>query len=536
MACVLILILRQRQYCPPLDPALFQALLFDYDLSSGEDVVAFRAVLDSLRSSAQDEASADFDPSGTTCVSDEQVSQSASDRALSAPLHSGQSTTETETDSTSVTGLSHNLEGLDLGSSFASVGAPSEHAANWGDLAQSTRDEILKEMFPSIKPIDVSYAVKTSGDDYSRAVEDLLNRVFLYGDVDEQGNQTIKRGIEGFAEPTSRSRRRKKGKTRIQRRTSSTPAYGDESGNHSSPAPSSRWDRAQEDIDFIAVRSHISRSVISSFYHKHGASLPATIAALCENVDAQATVDTGGAPALLQMHAYELTTDFPRLAPLQTQALVTMTFPSTAAAHELARALAVSPSPTTLVKGPIVPMYRSRSPSPPLTITSASPSILGSSSHATDRLITDRTQAHRQAVAAYRTSKSKPLMGGAAAYYSSVARDTASQLRQREAAEADSLVSAQSRPGQVDLHGVIVQDGVRIAREQVGRWWENEGREWARAGKAMNSRLIIVTGKGHHSSGGKGKLGPAVGAMLVREGWKVEVGDGAIDIVGKLRR
>lgn len=532
----LILIVSQRQYCPPIDPALFQALVFDYDVSQEADVEALRTVLESLKLSAQDEASMVFDPSGTSGLSEGQWSQSASDKELSMALHSGQSTLGTETDSTSMTELSHSLEGLDLSSSFASANAMSEHAANWSDLTEDRKSEILKEMFPSIKPIDVRYAVKTAGDNYSQAVEDLLNKVFLYDDVNDRGEHTFKRGIEGFTEPTGRSRRKKKGKMRIQRRTSSTPAYGEEGGAHDSPTPSSRWDRAKEDIEFIAVRSHISRSVISSMYHKHGASLPATIAALCQDVDFENETTSGGAPALVQAHASELAADFPRLGPLQTRALVTITFPSTAAAHELARVLATSSAHSTLADESIIPAYRPRSPSPPSPIALASPSITRSSPHITNRLIADRTQAHRQAVAAYRTSKSKPLMGGAAAYYSSVARDTTSQLRQREAAEANSLVSTQSRPGQVDLHGVTVQDGVRIAREEVDHWWDSEGREWARAGKAMNSRLTVVTGKGHHSSGGRGKLGPAVGAMLVREGWKVEFGDGTIDVVGKMRR
>lgn len=112
---------------------------------------------------------------------------------------------------------------------------------------------------------------------------------------------------------------------------------------------------------------------------------------------------------------------------------------------------------------------------------------------------------------------------------------------------ASNLVNSQSKPGEVDLHGVRVQDAVRIAKEKVEWWWENEGREWAREGKVMDGRrgargggggglLKIVTGVGRHSQGGKARLGPAVGAMLLKEGWKIEFGEGFLMVLGKARK
>lgn len=127
-------------------------------------------------------------------------------------------------------------------------------------------------------------------------------------------------------------------------------------------------------------------------------------------------------------------------------------------------------------------------------------------------------------------------MSGAASYYSSVSRDASASLRSHEAAVADALVAGHSRPGEVDLHGVTVRDAVRIARVEVESWWEAQGREWAREGKAKAAGLRVVTGVGRHSESGKGKLGPAVGGMLVREGWKVEIGEGVIEVAGRVRR
>lgn len=50
------------------------------------------------------------------------------------------------------------------------------------------------------------------------------------------------------------------------------------------------------------------------------------------------------------------------------------------------------------------------------------------------------------------------------------------------------------------------------------------------------SGFRIVTGKGTHSEGGRGRLGPAVGGMLVREGWRVEVTEGVVAVTGRARK
>ena len=98
-------------------------------------------------------------------------------------------------------------------------------------------------------------------------------------------------------------------------------------------------------------------------------------------------------------------------------------------------------------------------------------------------------------------------------------------------------MATQSSGSECDLHGVSVKDGVRIARDRVEAWWEGGGREWARAGKVQGGGgYRVVTGVGRHSEGGKGRLGPAVGGMLVREGWKVEVGEGVLVVRGRVRR
>ena len=187
---------------------------------------------------------------------------------------------------------------------------------------------------------------------------------------------------------------------------------------------------------------------------------------------------------------------------------------------------------------PLIPQYLPRDISPhPADIDIASlNSAAPLQSSRASALLVARSNAFAQAQAAHRKSKSIPLMGGAASYYSSVARDAHVALRQHESARASELVARQSRPGEVDLHGVSVSDATRITKVEVEQWWEREGREWSRAGKVMGGGLRIITGVGRHSDGGKGKLGPAVRAMLQRDDWKVEEGEGVFDVVGKVRR
>ncbi|KAL2044872.1 hypothetical protein N7G274_002647 [Stereocaulon virgatum] len=196
-------------------------------------------------------------------------------------------------------------------------------------------------------------------------------------------------------------------------------------------------------------------------------------------------------------------------------------------------------SSTPVPAAPIIPQYLRRAPSP----TSNSQSACSSSnyvippSRSTDAALRNaRMNALTQAQAAHRKAKSNPLHGGIAAYYSSEYHESSAMLRQVEAVAADELVTRQSKPGEVDLHGVNVEDAKRITHMKVEQWWLREGLEWARAGKVMGDGLRIITGIGRHSESGKGKLGPAVKGMLSRDGWKIEEGQGVLEVVGKVRR
>lgn len=533
----------QREYCPPIDSALFFAIISDYDLSNSESIEDIQATLDVLKNSiAEDDT--EFDPSGSSGLQyDSHSTQESPDRAQS--WHGDFISTSEETDFTEISQSINNFNlsgGIQDDAQNEEWSTKSQNDLELEALCGEDKITVLKEMFPTVKDFDINYTLKKLGYNYGQAVEELLNQVFFEDEGANQGEQIIKRGIDGFSESISTTRGRKaRGKRKKQtRRTSSTPAPSDIESSNGSCIKASRWDRAKEDVEFITQRTYLPRQTVTSTYHKSGASLPATIIVLCDLQDSNPNPYISSTPpALLEAHVCELAVDFPALPHNHLKSLINLTHPSTSSAHELARALHSTSSfiaPTT-----ITPQYLPRSPSPPFPSQPPHefyrPLPLSTATALAQASTNTRSIAYAQASAAHRKSKSTPLMGGAASYYSSVARDASASLKRHEKAAADALVAAQSTSSEVDLHGVGVKDAVRIARDRVEAWWNRGGGEWARAGKVGEGRgLTFVTGVGRHSEGGKGKLGPAVGRMLVSEGWRVEVGEGVVEVVGRSRR
>ncbi|KAL9627629.1 MAG: hypothetical protein Q9204_006434, partial [Flavoplaca sp. TL-2023a] len=210
-------------------------------------------------------------------------------------------------------------------------------------LSTEEKTAILHEMFPTIKIFDVSYCLKKSGLNFGKAVEELLNQAFLESENGDSEKSMHRNGIDAFAEHDARGRKRKGKRRRQGRRTSSTPAPSDIQSTNSS-ATSSRWDRAKEDVDFLAQRTYINTPTIRSIYHASGASIPSSIATLCSASTSAANPHLGSLdPETLAAHVAELALDFPTLPYSTVEALIRLTHPSTASAHELARAALTSP-------------------------------------------------------------------------------------------------------------------------------------------------------------------------------------------------
>lgn len=523
--------LLEREYCPPIDSALFYALISDYDLSDQTSLKELQSTLNVLRADAEVEDAQAFDPSGSSAQHESSSTGVSTQRASS--WHGGSTTEDTE-----LTGLSQALGSTALSDEVQNAAQNLENAIEMEDLPTNSKLQALEEMFPTTKDFDRQYALKQAKGNFGKTVEVLLNHIFLEEESAGDGTKLVQRGIDGFADLQHRGNtrgRKSKGKRRKQaRRTSSTPGV---QSDQSESSARSRWDRAKADVDFISERVYMTPKSISSIYHKAGASLSATITALCTSSDAAASnpLLASASACILEAHAAELGADFPNIPHAHIESLIRMTHPSEASAHELAKAMLLS-TDSSFSNLTIVPQYTSRPASPPSPSQRADTQVPLPVA-TTTTLATVRANAFTQASSAYRRSRSKPLMGGAAAYYSSVGRDAAAALAQHDAATADALVSAQSKAGEIDLHGVNVKDAVRITRTRVHEWWDGGAAEWARRGKVQgDGGLRVVTGAGRHSVGGRSKLGPAVGAMLVGEGWKVEFGDGVVTVRGKARK
>ncbi|GFF22538.1 smr domain-containing protein C1235.03 [Aspergillus udagawae] len=541
----------EKEYCPPLDSALFTAIVSDYDLENAAQVQQLRDTLDTLKLSAWEQEDLPFDPSGTSGLSPGTTGDA--DGILSERSGSQNGTAPSrETDLTS------------LASDFSSVGLDDRRTRSQGrssslrytigldgslSLSGASEDDkvgYLTDMFPSVDRFTVQHSLRKSAGDIDRAMDVLLNIAFFDEQhEDEDGTKlAIPKGIDGFGECSNGDTGRKKNRKR-KGKNKNNPVQGLSSPSASGymqdeNLPLNKWDAGQKDIEFICSRTLpvLKKEAVTSAYHANGASLPLTIRSLAM-AHAPEENHINAHPVLLAQVA-ELTQEFPSVAPTLLGGLLKITRDSTSAAGELAVAMLTRPaasSVSNLIKITAAP--------PPLDLddepkrSSVEPRVLR---HDTARVTAGdhfvaSAEAFHKASAAYRRGKSDKLMGGAAAYYSSVGRDHLERAKREAAAAADALVDSQSTSNSLDLHGVSVQDAVRIASSRVTEWWDSLGdAKYMRGGEAARSGFRIITGVGRHSHDGTSRLGPAVGKLLAREGWRVEVGEGVLTVTGVVRR
>ena len=125
------------------------------------------------------------------------------------------------------------------------------------------------------------------------------------------------------------------------------------------------------------------------------------------------------------------------------------------------------------------------------------------------------------------------MYNSAAAVAASDAHKALGAAFQARSAEADARVARMIRqnPNMIDLHGVSTADAKRIALDRTRVWWEGlgehrhelmNGQGWKLRNSSDFSWFVIVVGKGTHSAGQRGVLGPAVIKALEQEGWKLE--------------
>ncbi|OXV06352.1 hypothetical protein Egran_05880 [Elaphomyces granulatus] len=549
-------------FCPPLDPALFSAVVSDFDLAKPEDIRHLREILDTLKTLADEQQDLPFDPSGTSGAGSADFDDT--DATLSEQVASQTETSRSpETDTTS---LQSDFSSLDIGRNQRrriNVSKFSPNHTAWDNedaigllallgMREEEKMAYLAGMFPFMDIYTINHTFMKCDKDLDRSMDVLLNLSFFeeQSSGDDNNRILIPKGIDGFAGELHGGGGKRKGKRRRKTNRTLHPSRLDSAAPPREEDPiANKWDAMKEDVEFICCRTFpiLQRETVASAYHSQGASLPATIKYLATLNAPRSMQEILNRPILAAQVA-ELTQNFATVSLTDLAGLLRITRSSISAANELATAmlrvpprLNVSeaiqitiPAPAP-ASAPAVdfnvkkPVSRTARPKSDTDYNSAS-------STASSHFIAG-AEAFSKASAAYRRGKSDPLMGAVAAYYSTVGRNHIEKAREEAAAAADALVDSQSMSEVLDLHGVTVQEAVRIASGRVTRWWESLGdsKRIFNKGPARNGYRII-TGVGRHSRDRMPRIGPAVGKQLAREGWKVEVGQGVLTVTGVTRR
>ncbi|KAI9712842.1 MAG: hypothetical protein M1820_001464 [Bogoriella megaspora] len=533
----------EQEYSPSLDPALIVAILSDFDLNNEDQVEQAKSTLEALKSSALAEEATGFDASGSSggVIPD-------GNNNLVENATSGQEGNQTFSDDTSI---SNGLASLSISSgskdTTESSIVPASDVEGIENLDLPTKEAMLLEMFPTVSLNDISFTMKKCNGNWNRAMEELMNRVWFNEaeSLGEGAEYNIRaKGIDAFADNDFLGMRSRKGKQRKKFRKfeASIETLSPPSEAEGSRSPRNIWQEARTDIDFISERVRVSRATVSSKYHENGATIAAAIAALlpADNVTVE---NVPPVDAIINANATDLVKDFPNLSAEQSRGLIRLTSPSTAAAHELAKRLVRNTVMHAAGGLKVIPQYTrfaQETQSEPTPESTWEPGLLHNQATALAASASiARTNAFQNAQRAHRLGRSDPNMRAASSYYSMLGHDLSAQHSSYTAAAADALVASQSpRPNEeIDLHGVSVKDAVRIAEAGAMKWWDVLGEE--KAVRGVGKELVglrLVTGIGRHSEGGKAKVGPAVGRALVKQGWKVEMGNGIITIKGRTRR
>ncbi|EED23317.1 Smr domain protein [Talaromyces stipitatus ATCC 10500] len=526
----------QNEYCPPLDTALFSAIISDFDLTDATNLGQLRDTLDALKVSAEEQQDLPFDPSGTGGL--------ASTEAVQNDGTTSRHDTNGSREDTDITSLQSDLSSVWIGSDDSRtirtggyIVSP-EGSLSLTGLTAEEKLIYLSEMFPSVAQYTIKHTLAKCDYDVDRSMDVLLNLSFFDSQptVDDEIIISIPKGIEGFASPSTNGKRKGKNK-RSKARNSPVFSNNENAVPSGAGSPTNKWDAAKDDLDFIHSRtsSVLKKEAVMSAYHKNHASCAKAIEHLAT---AHAPIETGKDTVVVSQVA-ELAQDFPGIPATTLEGLLAITGNSVSAANELARAMILRPSPQ------LSDIIRINAPAPvldedetPKRSSITIPRI--ASSYSTAQNIAEAhfaagSTAFSQASSAYRRSKSDRLMGGAAAYYASVGRGHIERAKREASAAADAYVNLQSTSDVLDLHGVSVNDAVRIANTRVCQWWDGLGDAKYTVGGLAGKSYKIITGAGRHSRDGTSRLGPAVGKMLAREGWKVEVSEGVLTVTGKRR-
>lgn len=533
-----------------------------------DNVKELRATLDELKVLAAAQETCEFDPSGTSGRPLREEDGAATEPSVYSSRQTLRSLetniTNLESDFSSLSMEQHDTfnKGNQQGVNFkpAMGNTESSNVGAFSGIDLEGKKEYLQEMFPSIAAYTISRTLTKCNNDIDRSMDVLLNLAFFENNGNDENDNCdaecepifIPKGVEAFGEGCSYKKGRKKGKG-IAKKSKTKQLLGRSmsacaENDLDTSKQDNKWDNGKKDVDFICSRTHLSAKTVSSAYHLNGAHLPSTIHYLARKEVENRTESTVMEDPVTVQQIAELHEDFSAVSVMKLAGLLQLARNSISAANELARVMVTKPDipliniTTTNVarRGSIDSDYaqarRTKATSSGVRTPCSGKSLTGGRTLVDYHRHAGETAFHK-AQAAYRRGKSDHLMGAAAGYYSAIGREHIEIAKRETSAAADALVDSQSTSKVLDLHGVSVQDGVRISCERVEQWWESLGdAKYAPGGGGpVREGYRIITGVGRHSKNGTARLGPAVARRLANEGWRVEVGQGHLTVTGMAR-
>ncbi|KAG5927834.1 hypothetical protein E4U42_001719 [Claviceps africana] len=540
-----------------LDEALIVAIAGDFDLTDPSAYVEARSTLQQLAHNVPSEEASGFNPSGIPLAADgadgrEEQDDEAEENRRSACLEHLDTSTTSGSHNTSQAGTT-DQSSTDASSHGPDSPDPNQHGTRLTSLDKESDEDkilVLQAMFADLKPYDVSYALKKAEGDFQLALDDLLNVQYL-----QSTGQQLK-GVDGFfvadstADSAKRKRRRRK-KKQCPKATSSDPdlsSDGDPGGRVSAVAAA---ENGQDEVQYIAERFGIRSDQVVPIYHKCGGSQGAAVVELLKQYISHGiqTQEQGGqktAETLASKYSHvppefmptivHVTGSIPQFAE-DIAALLNKHFSKPPKAKKIDLAYRLTPLPQAEIEGAELFSSATTKFSRLGLASKPAPSDVRSVAEAMGRADTFHAASRDAAASAaqlHRRGASSSLYRQAAGYYAERAREQARYAQGASSTAADLLVDQQSTRDSIDLHGVLVRDGVRIARQRVQDWWQGLGE--LRASKAREQGgFTVITGLGRHSAGGVSQLRQSVAAALLQDGWKLNVETGKFVVTGRRR-
>ncbi|KAL6911069.1 hypothetical protein GGI43DRAFT_391929 [Trichoderma evansii] len=514
-----------------LDESLVIAIANDYDVSTAAGYSTACAVLQSLAQDANFEESSGFDPSAVHRLLEEDEDGRVVDIERSTSTGSRNSKQANGPESTGPGNATASIL------SSAEFMLPDEEFSKSGMLETDLLQ--LQDLFPDLQSWDIRHALLEANGVVAIALDTLLSVQYLQ-------SVTAQETTLGALSIAGDTKNEALGGNRSVFGYDATTTTNGETG-----MGSPKMVKTPASIVYISERLNMSAEEVSIIYAENGNSKVATILGILDQFLIQREAEP---PTTLEKNVIDDLKQKYRNTPDEyLQVIVQITGPDSTYAAELASQVnayfskrsmnqklklnyRLTPLPHEDLEGSMGTVTdtwaEGRSPRRATTIsTSSTGKDLNRALQISNSLQRQKQDAIASAASLHRRGASSPLYRQAAGYYAQQAREHARRAQEATSTAADILVDQQSTGRTVDLHGVSVQDGVRIARQRALNWWK--GLRGSREGPLSDQSLTIITGLGRHNASGISPLRQAVAAALTRDGWKYTVETGRFVISGR---